>query len=217
MHGRQVPELQAPRRPRADPSLLLFDLGGVLVENTTFDRLAALTGMAPGPEMQSRWLASPAVRGLEMGALSPDEFAARFIDEWQIRCEPLRFLDDFVSWPTGFYPGATALLARLRRHRRVGCLSNSNALHWRRFRGFEDDFDVALSSHLLGAVKPDPECFERALRACGAQAGDVAFFDDSLANVRAALNLGWRALQVDGIGDLENRLAAEGWLSREPV
>jgi putative hydrolase of the HAD superfamily len=201
----------------SDPTLLLFDLGGVLVENTTFDRLAALTGMAPGAEMKERWLASPAVRGLEMGALSPDEFAARFIDEWRLRCDPSRFLDDFVNWPTGFYPGATALLARLRRHRRVGCLSNSNVLHWRRFRGFVDDFDVALSSHLLGAVKPDRECFERALRACGAEAGEVALFDDSPANVRAALDLGWRALQVDGIEALENRLAAEGWLPSEPV
>ena len=201
----------------SDPTLFLFDLGGVLVENTTFDRLAALTGLAPGAEMKQRWLASPSVRGLEMGALTPAEFAARFIDEWQLRCDPLRFLDDFVNWPTGFYPGAAALLARLRRRGRVGCLSNSNALHWGRFRGFTDDFDVALSSHLLGAVKPDRECFERALSACGARAGDVAFFDDSPANVRAALDLGWRALLVDGIGDLENRLAAEGWLPREPV
>jgi len=194
------------------PSLLLFDLGGVLVENTTFDRLSALTGLAPDGQLKERWLASPSVRALEMGALSPEDFARRFIDEWRLPCDPPGFLGEFESWPTGFYPGAPTLLTRLRRRHRVGCLSNSNVLHWRRFRGFKEDFDVALSSHLLGAVKPDRTCFERALHACGAEAGDVAFFDDSPANVRAATELGWRAFHVEGFAGLKGRLREEGWL-----
>ncbi len=197
-----------------EPRLLLFDLGGVVLENATFDRLTGLMSEpADVATLKIRWLRSRAVRSFEFGRIAPSEFAAAFMTEWGIGGSPQAFLDEFLSWPTGLYPGATDLLARLRSRHRTACLSNSNVLHWRRFDGFAGHFDVALSSHLLGAIKPDAECFEKALRVLGVTAADVVFFDDSPLNVEAAGALGLSARQVDGFAALQKALEAEGLLS----
>ena len=199
--------------PRERPAVLLFDLGGVLLENVAFDTLnALLPAPMPVEDLKSRWLASPAVRRFEVGACSPHAFAAAIVAEWQLPLAPDAFLEAFAAWPKGLYPGAAELLRELRASCRVACLSNSNAVHWARFGGFREHFDVPLSSHLLGEVKPDAAYFHKALKACNADASDVAFFDDALANVAAARALGIRAFHVNGLQEVRNTLAAQGWM-----
>jgi HAD superfamily hydrolase (TIGR01509 family) len=192
------------------PSLLLFDLGGVLIENATFTRLNRLLA-APldSATLKARWLASLAVRQFELGASSADEFAAAFIAEWEIGLVADVFLKEFHAWPSGFYPGARDLLGLLRQRYRIGCLSNCNVLHWEKFSGFKDEFDIALSSHRLGAIKPDDAAFILALEACDADPASVYFFDDSAGNVDTARRLGMRAFHVDGIAPLLTVLRAE--------
>lgn len=192
-------------------SLLLFDLGGVLVENAGFARLNQLL---PRPlddcAIRERWLGSSSVRRFELGELGPGAFAERFIAEWEIPLPAETFLEEFVSWPKGLYPGALELIRSLRRKYRVACLSNSNMAHWQRFESFTGEFDVALSSHLLGSIKPDADAFVRALCACGSEAENTCFFDDSIANVRAARSVGIDAVQVDGLPALRRALRARG-------
>ena len=200
--------MQASKRP----DVLLFDLGGVLVENVGFERLnALLASPLPLEEVKARWLSSPAVRSFEAGSCSPEVFARDVVAEWRIALGPDSFLEAFTSWPKGLYAGAGELLASLRDRYVLACLSNSNEVHWRRFDGFRQHFHISLSSHLLGAVKPDRECFRLALHACNATAGQVAFFDDSLANVLAAQALGIASVHVDGFAALQRSLAAKGW------
>jgi putative hydrolase of the HAD superfamily len=185
------------------PSLLLFDLGGVLIENSTFDSLKCLL---PAPldahALKNKGLDSSAVRRFELGEISPIEFSVSFIAEWDISLAPDDFLEKFTSWPIGFYPDAREALYFLRQRYRVGCLSNSNVLHWKKFDGFKDDFDIAISSHQLGAIKPDDEAFIRTLAVCDVEPSAVYFFDDSAGNIRSANRLGIRAFHVDGIGQL---------------
>jgi len=196
------------------PSLLLFDLGGVLIENSTFD---SLNRLLPEPLdtflLKDRWLGSLAVRRFELGEIAPVEFAAAFITEWGIRLTTEAFLTEFTSWPSGFYPRAQETLRTLRQQYRIGCLSNSNVLHWEKFGGFEDDFDITISSHRLGAIKPDDDAFARALDTCGVEPSAVYFFDDSLGNVQAANRFGIRAFHIDGITPLLNVLHTENLLS----
>lgn len=196
------------------PSFLLFDLGGVLIENSTFQSLNELL-----PErrditaLKHQWLASSAVRRFELGETAPGEFAVSFIAEWGLRLTPEAFLKEFTSWPTGYYPMARDALRALRKRYRVGCLSNCNVLHWEKFGGFEDDFDIAISSHLLGAIKPDDEAFVLALGACGVEPSRVYFFDDSAGNVQAAGRLGIRSFHVEGTASLLDVLRSEGLLA----
>jgi glucose-1-phosphatase len=197
------------------PALLLFDLGGVLIEN---DACACLNRLLPLPladaSIKERWLVSPAVRRFELGEISPQDFAEKFIAEWGIKLPADAFLHEFIAWPKGFYPEARETIRVLRQMYRVGCLSNSNSLHWEKFGGFQEDFDIALSSHRLGAIKPDQEAFTRALSECGVNPSEVCFFDDILTNVNAAQSIGMRAFQVDGFNALQNVLRRLGLFPR---
>jgi len=195
------------------PKLLLFDIGGVLVENVGFDRLNDLlpTRMS-NAAIKSKWLSCPVVRDFELGLTSPETFAQRLLEKWNISLGVGAFLAAFTSWPKGFYPGAVELLQRLRQHYTVACLSNSNALHWERFDGFRQHFHVSLSSHLLGVIKPDEECFDRALRECDAAPREAIFFDDSLDNVHSARKLGIQAFHVCGLGEVHRALSESSLL-----
>ncbi len=195
------------------PTVLLFDLGGVLVENVGFERFnALLPSPIPSEELKTQWLASSSVRSFETGKCPPEIFARNVVSDWQLPLSPSAFLEAFTYWPRGLYAGARELIAALRKRYVVACLSNSNAIHWQRFNGFREHFDFSLSSHLLGEVKPDPQCFRRALQECNTTAGEVAFFDDSLTNVSAARSLGIEAFHVNGLSEVRHALAEREWL-----
>ena len=197
------------RRP-----FLLFDLGGVLIENAGPERMQALLPHPSSPdEFKQRWLASDAVRAFERGRIESHAFAARLIDEWRLACEPDAFIDDFAHWVKGFYPGARTLLAVLRGQGPIGCLSNSNAIHWSRFDGFADCFDVTLSSHLTGLIKPDRACFVDAIARCGGDARQIRYYDDAAINVAAARDAGLQATHVDGFDALRRALIDDGFVT----
>jgi putative hydrolase of the HAD superfamily len=107
------------------------------------------------------------------------------------------------------------LLAELRERFDLGCLSNCNELHWPRFlseMGLETAFDHHLSSHQLGALKPDQEVFERALRELGCRAERVLFLDDNALNVAGARRAGLDAEVVYGPEGIRAALGARGIL-----
>jgi len=191
--------------------VVLFDLGGVLVENAGEQSLSSLLPYELSrQEIWKRWLASDAVRRFEGGQISPEEFAARFIEEWRLDLEPAAFIEAFAAWPRGLFDGAAALVRNLRTLHRVGCLSNTNALHWARFPELPALFDANFASHLTGFLKPDPEAFEHVLRELNVRAEAVWFFDDLLQNVEAARRAGIRAVQVRTFAELEPILRTEG-------
>ena len=197
-------------RPRSD-RVVVFDLGGVLVENAGEQGLSSLLPYRLGrQEIWARWLASDSVRRFERGQISPAAFAARFIEEWQLEVTPAAFIESFVTWPRGLFEGAAALIRDLRAKHRVACLSNTNALHLARFPELPALFDSNFASHLTGFLKPDPEAFEHVLRELDVRAEAVWFFDDLPQNVEAARRIGIRAAQVKTFAEVEPALRAAG-------
>lgn len=193
-----------------DGPILLFDLGGVVVESAGLATLERLLPQLGREEILQRWLASSAVSGFESGVISQDAFARAFLAEWPLPMTPARFLEEFSGWVRGYLPGARELLAGLRTRHRIACLSNTNAAHWARLDGIEEVFDVCIASHLTGFLKPGREAYEDALRRLGAGAGEVCFFDDLPGNVAAARTVGMRAFQVRGVAETAGALRGLG-------
>ena len=200
----------------AEPvSVLLFDLGGVLIDFSGHEQLQALL-----PErlevdaLTAAWHACPHSLAYGAGALATDEFIPRFRRDWRIALDDQAFLEAWQSWVRGWLPGARELLDELRPRFRLAALSNSNAAHWERLAelGVLDAFEVALGSQELGVRKPEPSVFDLALSRLGVPAGAVLFFDDSLTNVDAAMSAGLRAAQVDGPDAVRRHLVAQGLL-----
>ena len=191
--------------------VIMFDLGGVLVENAGGAGLAAMLPVPLEPaELWQRWLASPAVRRFERGQIPSDEFACAFVEEWQLGLEPAAFLEAFAAWPRGLYRGAEALLRELRGRHHLACLSNTNSLHWQRLPQLQPLLDSCFLSHQTGFVKPDREAFEHALERLGAAPQDVYFFDDLAPNVSVAREMGINAFQVGSFGAIAPILRREG-------
>jgi putative hydrolase of the HAD superfamily len=190
--------------------LLLFDLGGVLVEFTGLQDIHALLRQPMLVEDVNRLFgASQAIADFEVGLLTPDEFGNAFAAAWPLNCTEAEFLAHYESWTRALLPGAVELLTELAPNYRLAALSNSNILHWTRndvVIGVQSYFERAFSSHQLGVRKPDPEIFRRALAELEVEPAEVVFFDDNQLNVDAARFLGINAHQVEGIPQVRSRL-----------
>jgi putative hydrolase of the HAD superfamily len=197
-----------------DFDVLLFDLGGVLVDFAGFDELARLLpGDSGRAEIRERWIGSASVQRFERAEMTPREFSVGVIRELQLELEPEEFISAFVEWARGPYPGARALLGRLPRSYLLACLSNSNELHTPLHRrSIEPLMERYYFSDELGLVKPDREVFEHVIEDLEAAPGRIAFFDDTAINVEAAREVGMIAFEVDGIEALEVELQNLGVL-----
>ena len=188
--------------------VLLFDLGGVLIDFAGFDELSRLLpGGVDRAEVRERWITSPSVQRFERAEITPQEFAQGVVRELQLGLSPDEFIKAFVEWARGPYPGARSLLGRLQKTSRLACLSNSNELHTPLHRrSMEPLMDRYYFSDELGLVKPEREVFEYVIRDLGVQSRRIAFFDDTAVNVEAGREAGMTAYEVDGIAELETQL-----------
>jgi glucose-1-phosphatase len=181
--------------------VVLFDLGGVLVDFGGVEPMRHYSGIDSEEELWARWLACPWVRTFERGGCSAESFAAGVVADWGLRLSPGEFRSGFRNWVGGPLPGAEALVREVRARRTVGCLSNTNRIHWedRGSLWLVDVFDHRFLSFEMGLVKPDPEVFCHVCEALNVAPEDVLFLDDNAPNVEAAHAAGMQARQTRGV------------------
>jgi putative hydrolase of the HAD superfamily len=195
--------------------VLLFDLGGVLVDVAPVDMALASLGLAPEPNVVARLAALECWSRHETGAIDSQLFAEQLIAELALELDAERVLTEFEAWNLGFLAGAVETLAELRGRHRLAVLSNTNEVHWKRLSGemgIPGLVEVAFASHLIGLRKPDERVYRHVAAELGVGVADLVFFDDNPANIEAARGLGMRAWQVEGIASLRERLDALGYL-----
>lgn len=197
--------------------VILFDVGGVLVELTGVDQMMAWTGSRHSVEELWRlWLESPTVRDFESGRIGTDPFSQRLVEEFGLSATPETIIASFDGWIDGPYPEVVPLLDALRGHYHLGTLSNTNARHWPRFideMGMGSLFDCHFPSHETGKLKPDRECFDNVVQKLVIAADRILFLDDNEVNVTAAREAGLRAEQVVGAIEARVRLSEMGLLA----
>lgn len=193
--------------------IVLFDLGGVLIELASIQSMGRFFGDSPEEDVWRRWLACPWVRRFERGHCSADDFARGMVETWSMATSPEVFLEAFIRWPQGLMPGASELARAARSRVTIGCLSNTNVLHAERHASEEavyDLFDHRFLSHEIGLVKPDREVYEHVLAELGCPAASVLFLDDNQINVDGARAAGLRAERARGLGEARAVLAGHG-------
>jgi glucose-1-phosphatase len=204
--------------PRAatDTRVLLFDVGGVLVQlNGVKTMLEWMGADATSDKMWKMWLESKPVREFERGRIDAEEFALGVTAEFQLPVDPQQFLASFNSWIVGLYPGTLEMLAQIPPSYHRAVLSNSNVLHWTRV---VDDLKLGSSfhhqfvSHLTGRIKPDAEAFEHVVESLACRPEHVLFLDDNTLNVDAAKRFGMQAVRVQGIDETKRVLIERGIL-----
>ena len=197
---------------KSEFDVLLFDLGGVLIDFAGFDELTQMLPDAPDrAEIRDRWIRSESVQLFERGDIAPQQFARGVIEELHLDLSPQTFLAEFVDWARGPYPGARSLLRRLQATHRLACLSNSNELHTPLHRrSIEPLMDTYYFSDELGLVKPHREIFDFVICDLAVSPRRIAFFDDTPVNVEAAREVGLTTYLVDGLMELQAQLQGLG-------
>jgi putative hydrolase of the HAD superfamily len=184
------------------PEFVLFDLGGVLIELRGVATMAELAGVDDEQELWRRWLDCRWVRRFERGDCGPDEFARGVVDDWHLSVGPDGFLATFASWPVGPFDGAEDLVRSTTAVASVGCLSNTNVLHWDdnvEHWPLMDQFGHRFLSHRMREVKPDPAAFTRVTDELGMAPDRILLLDDNQLNVDGARAAGLRAERVIGV------------------
>jgi glucose-1-phosphatase len=182
--------------------VILFDLGGVLIELTGVAQMNAWTGIATDEELWRRWLTSPGVRSFETGRATADEFAAAMCLEFALPVGVAEFMAEFALWPRRVFPGAHELLGALAARHRLAALSNNNAVHWERISrdmGLGGYFSRSFLSHEIGLIKPDRAVFEHVAEVLACPPGRILFLDDNRLNVEQAIDVGMVAHRVAGV------------------
>ncbi len=183
----------------AQPKILLFDLGGVIVPWIGLDELARMTGLSR-EEVLNRFASNPIFLQYETGDCDDQTFLNEAIRVYNLDLSTAEFKTIWNDWVRPPYTDTEGVLQSLRKNYTTACLSNTNASHWAHIKTMIDPdevFDHAFASHLIKAAKPNVNSYEITLEQLGAAPEDVWFFDDTEMNIDAARELGITAFHVD--------------------
>jgi glucose-1-phosphatase len=193
---------------------LLFDLGKVLVDFEFDPILNQLTATCRDPvELRRVFLDSQLARRYESGAMTTREFHEHLCRVGGLQMD----LEYFRSvWTSMFRPDllvSRGLLERLASRYPLIVVSNTNEAHAEFIAGHYSLFEYFVHrvfSFEVGAMKPEPEIFQRAIELSGKPAGSLFFTDDREENVRSARAMGMQAHQFRSEPDLVDALRAAG-------
>lgn len=208
---------------------VVFDLGGVLVHlspEVSYKAFKEL-GVTDIETMLNPYRQKGLFYELEMGLIDKVEFvhklsqhAGRSFTIEQIEQAFYRFLEQVPLYKFEY-------LEKLRSHKQVFILSNTNQFvmefaHSKQFlpngRTLSSYVDRLYASNERHALKPDDEFFLKMIEDSQIDPAETLFIDDSIANIEAALSLGFQTLLAvngeDWRGKLDEKLNMRP-LSRE--
>ena len=194
------------------PKVLLFDLGGVLVEWAGIAAVSELTGGRMDIDATRKfWLECPWIRKFERGLCGEEDYFAGMVQALGLDMTPEEYHVTFVSWERGPIPGSIELLDQLRSRFTLACLSNNNPVHWERIRdGIGSKFDHTFISYEMGMMKPDAAAYRHVIERIGCRPEEILFFDDSPECIDGAAAAGIRGHVVQGLPGVLNALESEG-------
>lgn len=178
---------------------ILFDLGGVLLEveqPRIFHHLETLTNV-PARTIEQRLKAASFFRDdFMVKEFTPSEIATHVNEALEHKLSTQDVVAALNAELGAEIASTADLLPQLRRRVKVGCLSNTNSIHWDKLLQsypFMQHFDRRFASQMLGCAKPEREIYEKVAANLGAHPKSILFFDDKQENVETAQRLGWHA------------------------
>lgn len=178
-----------------------FDLGGVVLA-TEQDKFYGYCQTAFGVSKDKIYQAlNQHQPSLERGDIKIEEFWQKVTQELGVQYNHNRDIDLWTKHYIGDSPinqGLLDLSDQLRREGyRTGLLSNTHEEHIRlnEDRGIFEHFDITLLSSRMGTRKPETEAFQALWQGLEVDQRQLAFIDDNLENIAAAISLGIHAIK----------------------
>ncbi len=173
-----------------------------------YARISELTGM-PAEEIPRRIGPSGLVARYESGQIESRDFVRELSALLGLQCSYEEFCE---IWSSIFQPATLVsedLLRRVAARYRMVLLSNTNELHITMVRATYphlQHFHALVLSHEVGAMKPSPLIYQRAVEAAGCLPEECFFTDDIAEYVEGARRYGIDAVQFQSAAQIEAEL-----------
>jgi glucose-1-phosphatase len=195
---------------------LLFDLGRVVLDIDFKQAMAcwARHGKCEPADIAARFKSDEALRQYESGKIDEATYFAGLRDMLGVDITHEQLLEGWNAIFIGEIPGIAPLLARAARRLPLYALSNTNPPHIAHFSKLHADvlghFREMYLSSTIGLLKPDAAAYDHVVRAIGAPASRIVFFDDLADNIAGARAYGLTAVHVTSSEDVAQALTALG-------
>ncbi|MCX6934730.1 MAG: HAD family phosphatase [Verrucomicrobia bacterium] len=193
---------------------LFFDLGNVLVGLRSGEKIKALAAKA-GQDTETfceKIWSHERSHDYERGRHTCDEYFALLAEDLDLSHAQKELQEAFCDIFDPL-PHRVALVRQLAAHYPLALISNTCAAHIRHLESTYDFFPLfcpRIYSHEVGARKPHPDIYEKALVAAQAQAKTSLFIDDLAENLETPARLGWRTIHLPPGSDLASALKSVG-------
>ena len=194
---------------------IIFDIGRVLIR---VDVSRAMDGLASGLSLTPKevWSAiekDPRWLDWQEGRISPRDWHLHITK----RLGASLTFDQFTEvWNRALDPNpihSEAFLEKLSKNYRLALLSNTDPIHMSneeaRFPFFRF-FPMRIYSYRVGASKPNPVIYRKALQACKVRAEEAVYIDDVAAYAEAAQRLGMSGIIFQSPAQLQSDLRKLG-------
>ena len=194
-----------------DKKILIFDLGGVILDIYLERSFAALIQMGVPAEMMNEedCLLNATIRDFDRGDITKEQFfdyvATACSDK--LLATPERIAEVWNRMLGEFPNEKTEYIKELRRRGyRIVMLSNTNDGHWDEIERIftnatgekiENCFDALYLSYRMHRRKPEKEIFLELLENEKAKPEECIFFDDSEENCESARSVGITAVKME--------------------
>ncbi len=192
---------------------VIFDFGNVICSFDVGRFLARVGGRSglPAETVREKVYGSGLHSRYERGAVTSSEFH-RLVEEMTGAGMPA---EEFARGFTDIFTpieSTRALIRGLKGKYRLGLLSNTNEIHFRRFIRNEPVFplfDAVTLSYEVGALKPEPEIYLDALEKLSLPPQECVYIDDVEEYAEGAKAVGIRGIRFTG-GSGSSR-TSRGW------
>ena len=192
----------------AKPKVLLFDLGGVVID-IDFAKVFAVWAKYASCDIahiRSRFRMDDRYKAHETGQINGSEFFAGLRTSLEIDLTDDQFLEGWNAIFVGEVQGMARLLKSAAHHFPLFAFSNTNEIHRQKmfstFAPILGNFGKIFISSDIGLRKPDPAAFLYVAKDLGLPPSNILFFDDTQENVKGAQACGLDAVWVRSLKDV---------------
>ncbi len=194
---------------------IIFDFGNVIC---AFDPRIFVRDIAPYstltvPEISERLkTGSDLFRGYETGAMTSQEFFSVMCSRLALSVQQDEFIRVFSSIFTAI-PATSGLIRQLKRHYRIGLLSNTSEWHFEHTIALHETyplFDTVTLSFRVGAMKPDRAIYHDALTKLDLPPESCVYIDDIKEYADMATRIGIHGIHYTSHEELVGKLQLLG-------
>lgn len=194
---------------------ITFDLDGVYFINGKSNFIKSLGELGVSEEAAKRVFLQSDEMNLQYktGKMTDEQFWTWALTEWKLSLTAQEIIDMLIQgYDVDEHVVSIVKQVRAHGYKTLICTNNFpariNGLQ-KRF-GFLDNFDVAVISSEVGAIKPQKELFETLIEKSGVEASEIFYADDYDAAIDTASELGIQTLHYKDFDGFLGRLRELG-------